>query len=92
MKGNVLCLVVCQVLKRMMATCSDICEGCVLAAKAAKQSVKSFMGFFFCIILILEVNIYSRFSVVAVNHFVFLHPTWVFLFCVLVLCRKNDRL
>lgn len=43
MKDRVLCIVVCQVLKRMMAACSEICKGCMLAAKAAKQSVKNFM-------------------------------------------------
>lgn len=62
MKNKVLCLVVCQVLKRTMAACSEVCKGCVLAAKQSEEfGVSSFY-----ITLILEVNIYSEFPAAAV--------------------------
>lgn len=43
-KDEGIVLMVCQVLKRMMGMCSEVCKGFILAKKkAVKQRMRSFM-------------------------------------------------
>lgn len=64
-KDEGIVLMVCQVLKRMMGMCSEVCKGFILA-KGSKTKNEEFHVCSFYVALILAVNIFSGFPAAVV--------------------------
>lgn len=66
-KDEGIVLMVCQVLKRMMGMCSEVCKGFILAKKkGSKTENEEFHVCCFYVTLILAVNIFSGFPAAVV--------------------------